>query len=48
MKNLMKLLFYFQLDDVVPVVKSMSNGKLKWAEVEAKYPKFEQQEATTK
>lgn len=37
-----------QLDDVVTVVKSLSNGKLKWTDVESKYPKFEQQETTTK
>lgn len=36
----------FQLDDVVAVVKALSVGKMKWADVAAKYPKFEQQEAT--
>lgn len=38
---------FFQLDDAVVVVKSLSNGKMKWADVESKYPKFEQQEATS-
>lgn len=32
---------------MVPVVKALSIGKQKWVDVEAKYPKFEQQEATS-
>ncbi|XP_076248468.1 glycine--tRNA ligase [Calliopsis andreniformis] len=34
------------LDEVPSVVRDLSNGKLTWSEVEAKYPKFEQQEST--
>lgn len=40
------LYLFFQFDDVVPVVKALASGKLKWADVESKYPKFEQQETT--
>ncbi|XP_034935671.1 glycine--tRNA ligase isoform X2 [Chelonus insularis] len=34
------------LDEIPGVVRDLGNGKITWAEVEAKYPKFEQQECT--
>ncbi|XP_049796890.1 glycine--tRNA ligase [Schistocerca nitens] len=34
------------LDEIPPVVRDLSQGKLTWTDVEARYPKFEQQEAT--
>ncbi|XP_031827407.1 glycine--tRNA ligase [Nomia melanderi] len=34
------------LDELPNVVRDLSYGKITWAEVEAKYPKFEQQEST--
>ncbi|XP_076642681.1 glycine--tRNA ligase [Halictus rubicundus] len=34
------------LDELPGVVRDLSYGKITWAEVEAKYPKFEQQEST--
>ncbi|XP_003700775.2 glycine--tRNA ligase [Megachile rotundata] len=34
------------LDELPNVVRDLANGKITWAEVEAKYPKFEQQEST--
>lgn len=33
------------LDEIAAVVRDLSNGKMAWSHVEAKYPKFEQQEA---
>lgn len=33
------------LADVACVVRDLSNGKISWADIEQKYPKFEQQEA---
>ncbi|XP_029034569.1 glycine--tRNA ligase [Osmia bicornis bicornis] len=33
------------LDELPNVVRDLANGKLTWLEVEAKYPKFEQQES---
>lgn len=35
-----------KLDELPTVVRDLSYGKITWAEVEAKYPKFEQQEST--
>jgi glycyl-tRNA synthetase len=32
------------LDEIAAVVRDLSNGKMAWTNVEAKYPKFEQQE----
>ncbi|XP_053970973.1 glycine--tRNA ligase [Hylaeus volcanicus] len=34
------------LDELPTVVRDLSYGKITWSEVEAKYPKFEQQEST--
>ncbi|KZC10262.1 PREDICTED: glycine--tRNA ligase [Dufourea novaeangliae] len=34
------------LDELPSVVRDLSYGKITWSEVEAKYPKFEQQEST--
>lgn len=34
------------LDDIADVVRGLAYNKSEWSEVEAKYPKFEQQEAT--
>ena len=34
----------FQLNEIAAVVRDLSNGKTTWTDVEAKYPKFEQQE----
>ncbi|XP_076640442.1 glycine--tRNA ligase [Colletes latitarsis] len=34
------------LDELPTIVRDLSNGKITWTEVEAKYPKFEQQEST--
>lgn len=34
------------LDEIADVVRSLAFSKIEWADVEAKYPKFEQQEAT--
>ncbi|XP_038111183.1 glycine--tRNA ligase [Culex quinquefasciatus] len=36
------------LDEVAGVVRDLATGRLSWADVEAKYPKFEQQEASSK
>ncbi|XP_062548703.1 glycine--tRNA ligase isoform X2 [Armigeres subalbatus] len=36
------------LDEVSQVVRDLATSRLSWIEVEAKYPKFEQQEASTK
>lgn len=38
--------YNFQLDELPNIVRDLSNGMITWAEVEAKYPKFEQQEST--
>lgn len=42
----MQILLSFQLDELPDVVKNLANGRITWAEVSAKYPKFEQQEST--
>ena len=34
------------LDEIADVVCDLALGKIEWSEVESKYPKFEQQEAT--
>uniref|UniRef100_A0A1B0GLL4 Glycine--tRNA ligase n=1 Tax=Lutzomyia longipalpis TaxID=7200 RepID=A0A1B0GLL4_LUTLO len=36
------------LDEIADVVRRLSVGKSTWTEIEAKYPKFEQQEASSK
>jgi glycyl-tRNA synthetase len=36
------------LDDIAEVVRKLSFSKATWEEISEKYPKFEQQEATTK
>jgi glycyl-tRNA synthetase len=35
------------LKEIAGVVRDLSYGKIKWTDVEAKYPKFEQQETKT-
>lgn len=35
------------LEDVADVVRNLAFSKTEWSEVEAKYPKFEQQESKT-
>ncbi|KAL7291165.1 hypothetical protein TKK_0015081 [Trichogramma kaykai] len=35
-----------KLDELPAIVRDLSLGKMQWSEVEAKYPKFEQQEST--
>lgn len=35
----------FQLSEIANVVHNLAYSKLSWADVEARYPKFEQQEA---
>lgn len=39
-------LFTLQLEELPAVVRDLSLGKTTWSDVEAKYPKFEQQEST--
>jgi glycyl-tRNA synthetase len=34
------------LDDIADVVRNLSYSKASWEEISAKYPKFEQQEAS--
>lgn len=34
------------LDEIADVVRNLAYSKMEWADVEAKYPKFEQQETT--
>lgn len=36
------------LDEIADVVRSLAYSKSNWSDVEAKYPKFEQQEASAK
>lgn len=36
------------LDEIADVVRSLAYSKSEWSDVEAKYPKFEQQEASAK
>ncbi|XP_065091559.1 glycine--tRNA ligase [Ochlerotatus camptorhynchus] len=36
------------LDEVAAVIRDMATGRMNWVDVEAKYPKFEQQEASSK
>uniref|UniRef100_A0A1L8DFH3 Glycine--tRNA ligase n=1 Tax=Nyssomyia neivai TaxID=330878 RepID=A0A1L8DFH3_9DIPT len=36
------------LEEISEIVRCLAVGKFVWAEIEAKYPKFEQQEVTTK
>ena len=36
------------VDDIPSVVRELSLGKLSWQQVLDKYPKFEQQEASSK
>lgn len=36
------------LEEIADVVRSLAYSKIQWSDVEAKYPKFEQQEATAK
>lgn len=36
------------LEEVAGVVRDLATGRLSWTDVEAKYPKFEQQEASSK
>lgn len=36
------------LSEIADVVRDLAYGKIDWNVVEAKYPKFEQQEASTK
>lgn len=40
------VLLILQLDELPSVVRDLSYDKITWSEVEAKYPKFEQQEST--
>lgn len=35
------------IEDVAEVVRNLAFSKAEWADVEAKYPKFEQQESKT-
>lgn len=35
-----------QVSEIAQVVRDLSYGKVQWSEVESKYPKFEQQEAS--
>lgn len=41
-----KLLFQFQIVELPKVVSDLCRAKITWDEVMAKYPRFEQQEAT--
>lgn len=34
------------LDEIADVVRNLAFSKMEWSDVEAKFPKFEQQEAT--
>lgn len=36
------------LDEIADVVRSLAYSKIEWSDVESKYPKFEQQEASAK
>lgn len=36
------------LDDIADVVRNLSYSKTSWEEISSKYPKFEQQETSTK
>lgn len=36
------------LEDIAEVVRNLAYSKIEWTDVESKYPKFEQQESTTK
>jgi glycyl-tRNA synthetase len=36
------------LADIAEVVRQLAYGKIQWSDVEAKYPKFEQQETSAK
>jgi glycyl-tRNA synthetase len=36
------------LEDIAEVVKDLANGRIEWSNVESKYPRFEQQESTSK
>ena len=42
--NLTHFIPVYQLSEIAAVIRDLSNGKTSWAETEAKYPKFVQQE----
>lgn len=44
----MQVVYLLQISDIPAIIKDLANGRVKWEEVEVKYPKFEQQEATSK
>lgn len=39
------IIIFLQLEELPTVVRDLSLGKIKWCDVEEKYPKFVQQES---